>query len=355
MLKKTQLLLLTIVTLLVNLSCLANKLPSIYIIQTGGTIAGEAKSAVSSNYQAGVLSASELLKDVPQLNQLAKISAIDLMRIDSADITISDWLKLAKTVNEVLQKKEVNGVVITHGTDTMEETAYFLNLVVKSNKPVVLVGAMRPATSISADGPLNLYNAVAVATSPQAVGKGVLVVMNDQIFNARDVTKTNTTRSDTFRSLNTGPIGIVDFGSVHFYKNPLRQHTVNTPFDVTNLTVLPKVEIIYEYAGTDGQLFENAIANNSIKGVVFAGSGDGNIAAPERKLMQQARDKGMMIVRSSRTGSGYVTYDYVDSLDSKLGLVSADDLNPQKARILLMLALTKTQDPKVIKEYFATY
>lgn len=325
----------------------------IYIIGTGGTIAGSATSATSSSYQSGKLSEAQLTTAIPAIKKLAQIKTLDLFQIDSADITLTDWIKLAKTVDLLIKKPDVKGIVITHGTDTMEETAYFLDLVIKTVKPIVLVGSMRPATSISADGPLNLYNAIAVAASPNSIGKGVLVVMNDQIYDARDVTKTNTTRVDTFRSRNTGPLGLVDFGKVRYYKTAI-DVTHATPFTVSDLNNLPKVEIIYEYAGTDGQLFQYAI-NSGVSGIVFAGSGDGNIAAPERQLLKSARDKGIIIVRSSRTGSGKVTYNYVHNLDSLLGLIPADDLNPQKARVLLLLALTKTHDPKQISQFFALF
>lgn len=329
-------------------------LGNIYLIGTGGTIAGNAPSAVSSEYQPGVLKEHTLLQNIPELAKVANIKTLDLFQIDSADISMSQWLTLAKTVNELLNKNDVAGVVITHGTDTLEETAYFLNLVVKSQKPIVLVGAMRASSSLSGDGPLNLFNAIKVASSADAKGKGVLVVINDQIFDARDVTKTNTTRVDAFKSLNTGPIGLVNFGLIHFYKTSLRRNTINTEFNISDLKSLPRVEIIYEYAGTDGRLFSDAI-KHGVEGVVFAGTGDGNIAKSERDLLKLARDKGIIIVRSSRTGSGYVTYNYVHDLDSKLGLIPADDLNPQKARILLMLALTKTHDPALIKKYFSLY
>lgn len=326
----------------------------IYIIGTGGTIAGDSSSKISTNYEAGKLNATQLLKAVPQINDLSKIKIIDLFHIDSADISISNWFELAVTVNKVLDRDDVKGIVITHGTDTMEETAYFLNLIIKNNKPIVLVGSMRPDSSISADGPINLYNAVAVANSKSATGQGVLVVMNDQIFSARDVTKTNTTQVSTFKSPNMGAIGTVQFGNVNFYKSDIRKHTIETPFELSNLNNLPKVEIIYEYAGTDGSLFEAAI-KSGVQGIVIAGTGDGNIAESERSLLKRARAKGIVIARSSRTGSGTVTYNYVHNLDSELGLIPADDLNPQKARILLMLSLTKTHDVSRIRHYFELY
>lgn len=348
-------LLFSFVLLLAAYNAFAGTLSNIYILGTGGTIAGSADSSISSTYKSGQLKTDELLKVIPNVKQIANIQMKDLFHIDSGDISISHWIKLAKEINQLALRKDVDGIVITHGTDTMEETAYFLNLVIKTEKPVVLVGAMRPSTSMSADGPLNLYNAIAVAASKHSIGHGVLVVMNDQIFNAREVSKTNTTKVDAFKSPNTSAIGTVNFGDVNFYKDNLRKHTINTPFDISNVEKLPRVEIIYEYAGTNGELFQKAIHLKDIQGIIIAGSGDGNISQPERNLLEKAREKNIIIVRSSRTGSGSVTYDYVQNLDSKLGLVPADNLNPQKARILLMLSLLKTHDPKVLNKYFSIY
>ena len=294
------------------------------------------------NYVAGQLRTNELVKLIPGVKLFSNIQIKDFCHIDSSDVSSTHWINLAKEINELARRKEVKGIVITHGTDTMEETAYFLNLVIKTIKPVVLVGAMRPATSVSADGPLNLYNALAVANSQEAIDHGVLVVMNDQIFNARDVCKVNTTKIDSFRQpANSGAIGTVNFGKVDIYKMNFRKHTVHTTFNVDHIKTLPRVEIIYEYASSDGAMLDKAINLKDIQGIVFAGMGDGNISGPDRNLLQKAREKNIVIVRSSRTGSGTVTYDYVQNLDTKLGLIPADNLSPQKARILLMLALIK--------------
>lgn len=325
------------------------------IIGTGGTIAGAASSSVSSNYESGKLKIQSLTAAIPELKQFESILAVDLFQIDSSDITSKHWLTLAKNVNSLLKQDDVKGIVITHGTDTLEETAYFLDLVIKSQKPVVLVGSMRAATSLSADGPLNLYNALCVANASSSVGRGVMVVMNDTIFDARDVTKTHTTRVNTFNAPNSGAMGHVNFGEVEFNKKVERKNTVDTPFDVSTLEDLPEVEIIYEYAGSTGKLLKAAI-DLQPQGIVLAGTGDGNITKNDKALMEAARAQGIQIIRSSRTGSGTVTYDYADHLDSRIGLIAGDNLNPQKARILLMLSLTlPRKEPEAIRHNFLSF
>jgi L-asparaginase len=325
-----------------------------YIVATGGTIAGTSSSPTSANYDAGKLSVKELITAIPDLKCYEHLEAIDLFQIDSSDITTEHWLTLAKKVNALLNLPDTKSVVITHGTDTLEETAYFLDLVIKSKKPVVLVGSMRAATSLSADGPLNLFNALAVANSPESVGRGVLVVMNDTVFDARDVTKTKTTQVNSFSSPNTGALAYVNYGVVSFEKQATRKNTIDTPFDVSQIDKLPEVEILYEYAGSSGKLLKAAIELNP-DGIVIAGTGDGNIPCQDKALMKYARDKGIQIIRSSRTGSGRVTYDSVDQLDSEIGLIAGDNLTPQKARILLMLSLTQTKNVKEIRYNFGVF
>lgn len=323
-------------------SAFAGPPPSIYVIGTGGNIAVTAT---------GKLKTEELIKQIPEDKRLSNIKTIDLFQIDSNDITIQNWLTLTKEIEKLLSKPEVKGIVVTHGTDTLEETAYFLNLVLKNKKPVILVGAMRPHSSFSADGLMNLYNALAVADTRASIGKGVVVVMNENIYDARDVTMTNASQLDTFKSPNSGPIGDVKSGKPRYFKTALNRNTEDTPFDVVKMNSLPKVDIVYEYAGSQGDLLKSAI-DNGAKGIVIAGLGDGNITEPERKLLKLARDKGIMIVRSSRTGSGSVT---TLPIDNELGLIAANNLNPQKSRILLMLALTKTDKPEVVRQYFDLY
>jgi L-asparaginase len=264
------------------------------------------------------------------------------------------WLKLAKRVNELLKQDDVDGIVITHGTDTIEETAYFLNLVVKSRKPVVIVGAMRPSTAISADGPVNLYNAATLAASEEAVGKGVLVVLNDQINGAREVTKTNTANADTFRSWELGFLGYMQDNAPHFYRTSTRRHTADSEFDVANLDKLPDVDIVYGYANMN-RVAVDAFVNAGDKGLIHAGVGDGSLARPAvEPALIDARKKGVVIVRASRVGNGIVARNG-EAKDDELDFVVSDTLSPQKARILLMLALTKTNDTKQIQRMFYTY
>lgn len=243
---------------------------------------------------------------------------------------------------------------ITHGTDTLEETAYFLDLVVKSDKPVVVVGSMRASTSMSADGPLNLFNAVAVVHAAESAGRGVMVMMNDTIYDGRDVTKSNTTQVNTFNSPNSGPIGHVNYGKVTFERRVERKNTTETPFDISNLDDLPTVEIVYEYAGSKGGVLKAVIAQKP-DGIVIAGSGDGNLTAPDKALLKYAGDAGIQIIRSSRTGSGRVTETDIDYPNAENGTVAGDNLNPQKARILLMLSLTNTRQVSEIRKHFSLY
>ena len=263
------------------------------------------------------------------------------------------WFKLANRVNELLTSGKADGVVITHGTDTMEETAYFLNLVVKSDKPIVMVGAMRNSGSLSADGPLNIFNAVNVAMNKEAVGKGVMVVMNDEIHAAREVTKTNTTAVDTFKSPNSGKIGTVFYGNVKFYMNPTRKHTVNSAFDITKIKELPRVDIIYSHSN-DNPDFVNVAVKNGAKGIINAGMGNGNPFPNALEALGEAVKAGVVVVRDSRVGSGETTLNgEVD--DGKYGFLASDNLNAQKARVLLMLALTQTTDKAKIQELFLTH
>ncbi|WCK54024.1 type II asparaginase [Aneurinibacillus sp. Ricciae_BoGa-3] len=330
----------------------ANHLKNIKILATGGTIAGTGTSNTqTTGYTAGVLGVDALIKAVPGLDKVANISGEQVANIDSSAMTNEIWLKLAKEVNAQLAKPDVDGVVITHGTDTLEETAYFLNLVVHSDKPVVLVGSMRPATATSADGPMNLYNAVALASSNAAKGKGVLVSLNDQINGARDVTKTNTTNMDTFKSPELGYMGYMLGGKAHFYNQSTKRHTTNSEFSVDDLKSLPRVDIVYSHEN-DGREFVDAAAKAGAKGIIHAGTGDGSVYPVTKEGLLDAQKKGIVVVRSSRVGNGIVSHEADDDVNH---FVTSDNLNPQKARVLLMLALTKTNDPSEIQRMFDEY
>jgi len=329
----------------------AQPLPKVTILATGGTIAGSAASATQlTGYKPGDLTAEQLIAAVPSLKDFAEVSAEQVSNIGSYDMSIDIWLKLAKRINALLAG-DTNGIVVTHGTDTQEETVYFLNLTVKSNKPVVTVGAMRPATAISADGPLNLLQAVSVAGSESAKGKGAMLVMNGQINGAREVTKTNTLQPETFQSNDLGLLGYVVNNKPVFYRGSLRKHTTEAEFDISKADKLPKVEIVYGYVDAGTEALNGVIAANPA-GIVIAGVGNGSLSAAYRKTLEEAAKKGIVVVRASRTGTGQVTRV---AADDAAGFVVSDSLNAQKARILLMLALTKTKDVKEVQRIFDTY
>ncbi|QBH95829.1 L-asparaginase 2 [Limnobaculum zhutongyuii] len=327
------------------------KLPTITVLATGGTIAGGGVSETQSNYVAGQFGVERLVDAVPQLKDIADIKGEQIVNIGSQDMNDEVWLKLAKTINERCDSSD--GFVITHGTDTMEETSYFLNLTVKCNKPVVMVGAMRPATAMSADGPFNLYNAVVVASDKNSAGRGVLVAMNDVVVGGRDVTKTSTTGVQTFQAVNYGPLGYIHNGKVDYQRIPTRAHAPEAPFDVSKLTELPKVDIIYSYANASAAPVKALLADGT-KGIVSAGVGNGNLYKTVFDALVSAREQGAVVVRSSRVPTGSTTQD-AEIDDVKYGFVASGTLNPQKARVLLQLALTKTQDPVEIQKMFNEY
>lgn len=334
-------------------SASAVSLPRIRLLATGGTIAGAQTDATARGYHAAAFSIDALVAAVPQLATLGRLDVEQVAAIGSQDMDEGVWLQLAARTEAALAQPDIAGVVVTHGTDTMEETAFFLNLVVRSAKPVVLVGAMRPATAISADGPMNLYNAVAVAAHPDTHGRGVLVVANDEIHFAREVAKTNTTQLGTFRATHRGLAGVVNAGRLHLYAPPVRRHTCTSEFSVAGRSELPRVDIVYAYAGMGRELIDAAVAAGS-RGIVIAGVGDGNLNARALRAAADAAQRGVVIVRSSRTGGGVVERN-IEIDDDRHGFVAADELNPQKARVLLMLALTQTPDPRAVQEIFFTY
>ncbi|MGI7425178.1 type II asparaginase [Campylobacter jejuni] len=332
--------------------CMKKAKSRIAILGTGGTIAGFIDSTIATTgYTAGAIDIDVLIKAVPQIRDLADISWEQIANIDSSNMCDEIWLRLAKKIAKLFAEG-IEGVVITHGTDTMEETAYFLNLTIKSDKPVVLVGAMRPSTAISADGPKNLYNAVALVANKEAKNKGVMVAINDKILSARGVVKTHSLNVDAFSSPDFGDLGYIVDGKVFFYNNVTKAHTKNAPFDVSKLTSLPKVDILYSYSNDGSGVAAKALFEHGTKGIVVAGSGAGSIHKNQKDVLKELLKKGLKVVVSSRVVAGCVA---VSDSDEKLGFISAEDLNPQKARVLLILALTKTSDPKKIQEYFLKY
>jgi L-asparaginase len=327
--------------------------PNVVVLATGGTIAGAAASDVQAGYASGQVGVEQLLAAVPQAKKLATLRGEQIANIGSQDMNDEVWLKLARRVNELAAMPDVTGIVITHGTDTIEETAYFLNLVVKSKKPVVMTAAMRPSTALSADGPLNFFNAVAVAANPDAAGRGVLVVINDWIHGASSLTKTSTTAVQTFLSPLRGLIGTVAYGQVEFYRGPVGRNTVDSEFSLDGITTLPRVDIVMAYENMDGVLIDASAAAGA-KGIVIAGVGNGNLTQAAVQALAAQAKKGIVCVRSSRVATGNVGRN-VELDDDALGFVASYDLNPQKARVLLRLALTKTTDLKRIQRYFDEY
>jgi L-asparaginase len=327
--------------------------PRIVIVATGGTIAGAAESTTSAGYTSGAVAVDTLIAAVPQMKKFADVRGVQVASVGSQDMNDEIWVKLAVAVNGLLVQPDVDGIAITHGTDTMEETAYFLNLVLKSEKPVVLTGSMRPSTSLSADGPLNIYNAVGVASDPRAKGRGVLVVANDDIHGARAITKRHSTDVETFVSPEAGLVGVCLFDDREFARSPVRAHTTATPFTVKAGQPLPRVDIIYAHAGMSPDLIDAAVANGA-RGLVIAGVGDGNMTTPAVDAVKRALAKGVVVVRSSRVGEGIIRRN-IELNDDALGTVASKELNPSKARVLLKLGLTQTTDRRQIQEYFDKY
>ena len=349
-LKKLQLTLALI--LCATVTALAAK-PNIHILATGGTIAGTGSSATTSQYTAGQVAIGTLLDAVPQIKDIANVTGEQIVSIGSPDMNDQVWLTLANRINELLASPECDGIVVTHGTDTMEETAYFLNLTVHSDKPVVLTGAMRPSTAMSADGPLNLYNSVVTAASKDSYGRGVMIVMNGLILGAHSTQKMNTVDVQTFQAPDAGPLGYVYNSRPYYNMQTQKRHTTQSVFDVKGLKELPKVGIVYAYSNIDADVMEPFLTKG-YKGIIHAGLGNGNYHKNIFPSLLEARKKGILVVRSSRVPTGPTTlYDEVD--DEKYEFVASWELNPQKARVLLMLALTKTNDWREIQKYFEEY
>lgn len=329
------------------------KKANVVVLATGGTIAGAAASGTQSGYTSGKVTIDAMLDSVPGIRDLANLKGEQVANVGSQDMSFDIMLKLAKRCNELLASPDVDGIVITHGTDTMEETAFFLNLTVKSDKPVIMVGSMRPSTAVSADGPLNLYDAVAVAADPNAKGRGVLVVMNDWIQGAHSLTKTSTTAVQTFMSPLRGLVGVSAYGKNDWYNNPSWKHTTSSEFDIANVTKMPRVDIIFADADMAPDLIDCSV-NNGAKGIVIAGVGNGNMNKVSVDAAAAAVKKGVVVVRSSRVPTGYVGRN-VEIKDDELGFIASGELNPQKSRILLSLALLKPHTPQQIQEMFETY
>ena len=330
--------------------------PRVYVIGTGGSISfvgSHRTDYINYSYANKHLTIQELLDRVPEVNDFAEVRWEQYMNVGSTEVGPAHWLGLVKRINQVFREDpDAAGVAITHGTATMEETAYFLNLTVKSQKPVVVTGAMRPPTGLATDADINLIDCVRVAAAPQSAGRGVLTVLNNEIQAARDVIKTNSYRLETFRSNELGLLGYADSDEeTVFYRNPTRAHTLDSEFDVENVSQLPRVDIAYSYAGADG-LLVRAFADAGVDGIVSGGLGSGGSPSGFSDALKEAQARGIPVVISTQTGNGRVVRTRRTNED---GFIVADNLQPKKARVLLMLALTKTKDPDEIQRMMLTY
>ncbi|MCP4049348.1 MAG: type II asparaginase [bacterium] len=326
---------------------------TIFIIDTDRHFFRTDKKDTATGYQTASFSVEKLIAAAPGIKNIANIKSDQSLQISSQAMTNEIWLKLAKRVNELINKPDVHGIVIIHNTDTMEETAYFLSLIINSKKPVVLVGTAKPETSVLSDGLVNLYQAIVLAASSKSKGKGTFLLLNDEIHSAREGTKTNTSGIDTLLSVNSGPLGYIVDENVYFYQKSTKKHTYNSEFNISNISSLPKVDIIYGYANC-GREAVDAFVKNGAKGIILAGTGNGNPHPDAMQGLIDAEKKGVIIVRSSRCGSGIVTKE-AEVDDQKHRFISANSLNPQKARVLLITSLTKTGKWKEIQSFFDEY
>lgn len=326
----------------------------IKVIEMGGTISAHGQNRLDlKDYTSGKYTGVDYERAIPELETIADVTFESFLRVSSTEVNANHWIQLREKVTNDLVDGEFDGIVVTHGTNTLEESAYFLHLTVATNKPIVFVGAQRPFTALSTDAHLNLINAVRVAASDEAHNKGVLVVLNDEISSAREVTKTNTYRLEAFQSGQFGYLGFVDPDKqVHFYRNSTKRHTINSEFSSLTFTALPKVEITYSYAGATGHLVDHIVKSGNYRGIVTAGTGAGLISPSEKEALQKATEAGMFVVRSSRVGNGRVM-DVAPY--ENIRFISGDNLLPQKARILLMVSLLKYNTVEEIQKVFNDY
>jgi L-asparaginase len=328
-----------------------NSLRRIVVLGVGGTIAASAESATQTHDYKLTGTLMTVLEQVPQLAGIADIRGEQVANISSQEVDNTVLLRLVQMVNARLSDPTVDGVVITHGTDTLEESAYFLHLLVKSGKPVVMTGAMRPASALSADGPLNLYNAVRVAIDDNAHGKGVLVVLDERVVSARHATKMHTSATDAFSYPQAGILGSIRGGRVTFHALPIGKHTDKTDISVSGIDSLPHVDIVYGYQNAGTYFFAAAIEAGA-RGIVFAATGNGTLSEAAKAGALMARERGVAVVRSSRVADGGVSQC---SDDFRYDTIAAQTLNPQKARVLLMLGLAQRMDTQALRRYFEVH
>ncbi|RYF81465.1 MAG: type II asparaginase [Comamonadaceae bacterium] len=330
----------------------AQQLPNVIILATGGTIAGAGASAANSaTYAAAKVPVDKLIAGLPELSKVANVKGEQVFQIASESFTNDNLLVLARRVSALAKQADVDGIVVTHGTDTLEETAYFLNLVVRTSKPIVVVGSMRPGTALSADGALNLYDAVNVAASKDAAGKGVLVTMNDEINSGRDVSKSINIRTEAFKS-QWGALGMIVEGKNYWFRAPVKRHTAQSEFNIDEITALPQVDIAYGYGSVPASSYE-AIGKGA-KAIIHAGTGNGSVADRVVPTLQKLRTDGVQVIRSARVPGGFVLRN-AEQPDDKYDWVVAHDLNPQKARILAMVALTRPLSSVDLQRVFWEY
>ena len=322
-------------------------LRQVVVLATGGTIASQFDPATGG--LKALLSGEEIVRAVPGLSEVARVTVEQIANVGSRNMTPEIWRTIASRANELLDSDEITGVIVVHGTDTLEETAYFLDLTVTSDKPVVVVGAQRAPTFFDTDGPRNMLDAVRVAVSIEAKSMGTLVVMNGQINAARNVTKTNTLDVETFKTLDFGLLGVADIEAVRFYRAPLRRQSV----PLREGDRLGRVDIVSEYAGSDGRSIRLLLADEALDGLVIAGLGLGHVSSKTLEAVREVRARGIPVVVSSRVPTGRIVPMYANNIElQELGCIEADNLSPQKARILLMLAMTRTRDATELQAYF---
>lgn len=323
---------------------------TIAIIGTGGTIAGTGKKGKTVNYQAGEMSIDEVVSSIPMINDIAHIKEYQLMNVDSNEMGPKQWIELTNFINELVNE-DIDGFVITHGTDTLDETAYFLTLTLSTDKPVVITGAMRPATATSADGPHNLYQAVCLATHHEAYSQGVMGLFSNTIYSGRDIQKVTNYKIDAFDQKSFGCLGYMQDHEVFFFNCSFKYHTLGSRFATRRYTSLPQVGIAYFSGGADSQILYDLAKYN--EGIVIVGSGNGNYSQSWLSAINELSKQGIVFVRASRVSQGIVFDDSV--FDPNQHCISANTLSAQKARVLLMLALSQTKDNDEIKTIFKEY
>lgn len=322
----------------------------VMVINLGGTITAEGEHGSTISYREGTYGIEKILQSVYNVDEIADIYYENMLSVASCDITLDNLLGVAKHINQMAKDDEYDGFVITHGTDTLEETAYFLHLTLTTCKPVVITGAMRPATSTSPDGPLNLYQSILVASDDKSYGNGVLVVFSDSIYCARDVQKISTFHVEAFSSRDLGCLGYIRDRDVIFLQTTMKPHTTMTEFDIDEISELPNVEIFYFSIGCSLNCFRNIEGTN---GIILAGAGDSCISKKWMSEVKKITDANIPVVRASRVATGTTVYD--ELTDDVINSIPSNSLPPHKARILLMLALTKTSDVAKIKRIFEEY